>query len=78
MVKGKSESVEVWQPLHDGQYSADYLRRYEAAFAMVKAVTGDALSAMNALQTEDPKDPLVRMYVERLKAGQTGTTVGLD
>ena len=78
MVKGKSESVEVWQPLHDGQYPADYLRRYEAAFAKVKAGTSDALSAMNALLSEDPKDPLARMYVERLKAGQTGITIGLD
>ncbi|HKD21000.1 MAG TPA: adenylate/guanylate cyclase domain-containing protein [Rhizomicrobium sp.] len=78
MVKGKSESVEVWQPLHDGEYSADYLRRYEAAFAKVKAGTSDAMSTLNALQAEDPKDPLVRMYVERLKAGQTGITIGLD
>ena len=78
MVKGKTESVEVWQPLHNGEYSADYLKRYEAAFAKAKAGASDALSSFAALQSEDPNDPLVRMYVERLKAGQTGITIGLD
>jgi len=78
MVKGKTESVEVWQPLHNGQYSADYLRRYEAAFAAAKSGAANALSLFTALQSEDPNDPLVRMYVERLKAGQTGITIGLD
>jgi len=78
MVKGKTEAVEVWQPLHNGQYSADYLRRYEAAFAAAKSGAANALSLFAALQSEDPNDPLVRMYVERLKAGQTGITIGLD
>jgi class 3 adenylate cyclase len=78
MVKGKTESVEVWQPLHNGQYSADYLRRYQAAFDQTKSGSANALSLFTALQSEDPNDPLVRMYVERLKAGQTGITIGLD
>jgi adenylate cyclase len=78
MVKGKTESVEVWQPLHNGQYSADYLRRYQAAFDQTKSGSANALSLFAALQSEDPNDPLVRMYVERLKAGQTGITIGLD
>ena len=78
MVKGKTESVEVWEPLRDRQYAADYLKRYEAAFAKAKEGSRDALSLFSALQSEDPNDPLVRMYVERLKAGQTGITIGLD
>ncbi|HUO93198.1 MAG TPA: adenylate/guanylate cyclase domain-containing protein [Rhizomicrobium sp.] len=78
MVKGKTEAVEVWQPLHDRQYSADYLRRYDAAFAKAKEGSRDALSLFTALQQEDPNDPLVRMYVERLKAGETGVTIGLN
>jgi adenylate cyclase len=78
MVKGKTESVEVWQPLHNSQYSADYLRRYQAAFDQTKSGSANALSLFAALQSEDPNDPLVRMYVERLKAGQTGITIGLD
>ena len=64
--------------MHNGEYSADYLKRYEAAFAKAKAGANDALSSFAALQSEDPNDPLVRMYVERLKAGQTGITIGLD
>jgi adenylate cyclase len=78
MVKGKTESVDVWQPLHDRQYPAAYLRQYEAAFAKAKEGSREALAMFSALQTEDPNDPLVRMYVERLKAGQTGVTIGLD
>jgi len=77
LVKGKSESIEVWEPLHAGQYSAAYLKRYEAAFAKMKEESRDALSLFTALQSEDPNDPLVRMYLERLRAGQTGITIGL-
>lgn len=77
LVKGKSESIEVWEPLHAGQYSAAYLKRYEAAFAKMKEELRDALSLFTALQSEDPNDPLVRMYLERLRAGQTGITIGL-
>jgi len=77
MVKGKTEAVEVWQPLHDRQYSADYLRRYDAAFAKLKEGSRDAQSLLMALEQEDPSDPLVRMYLERLKAGETGVSIGL-
>lgn len=76
-VKGKTESVEVWEPLHGGQYSAAYLKRYEAAFEKMKEGSRDAQSLFSALQSEDPNDPLVRMYLERLKGGQTGIAIGL-
>jgi class 3 adenylate cyclase/CHASE2 domain-containing sensor protein len=77
-VKGKSEALDVWQPLHPGEYSEDYLRRYEAAFAKIRDGSRDAVSQLSALQAEDPQDPLVRMYLERLKAGQAGTVIGLS
>jgi class 3 adenylate cyclase/CHASE2 domain-containing sensor protein len=77
MVKGKTESVEVWEPLAEGRYPADYLRRYDTAFQKTKEGASDALALFGALQSENPNDPLVHIYVDRLKSGQTGIAIGL-
>ena len=43
----------------------------------MKQGSAGAASAFAALQAEDPNDPLVRMYVERTRAGLSGTVIGL-
>jgi len=75
ILKGKTEALDVWEPLHDGQYSAAYLARYEAAFAAVGNEAPSACSLFTTLGEEAPKDPLVRFYLERLRAGETGNHI---
>jgi adenylate cyclase len=75
ILKGKTEALDVWEPLHDGQYSAEYLARYEAAF---RAAGDEAPSACNLfakLVEEAPEDPLAHFYLERLRAGETGNHI---
>jgi len=75
ILKGKTEALDVWEPLHDGQYSAAYLARYEASFAAVGNEAPSACSLFTTLGEEAPKDPLVRFYLERLRAGETGNHI---
>jgi adenylate cyclase len=75
ILKGKTVALDVWEPLHDGQFSAEYLARYEAAF---RAAGDEAPSACNLfakLVEEAPEDPLAHFYLERLRAGETGNHI---
>ena len=75
ILKGKTEVLDVWEPLHDGSVSEDYLARYDAAFAAVRNHDALALELFAALAAEQPGDPLVQFYVERLGQGETGIKI---
>jgi class 3 adenylate cyclase len=75
VLKGKTEALDVFEPLHDGAMSADYLARYEAAYAACHAEHGDAFALFGALAKENPADPLVHFYLERLARGETGIKI---
>jgi hypothetical protein len=67
--------LDVWEPLHDHQYGAEYLARYEAAFAAVGDEAPQACALFAKLAAEMPDDPLVHFYLERLRAGETGNHI---
>ncbi|HJW42153.1 MAG TPA: adenylate/guanylate cyclase domain-containing protein [Rhizomicrobium sp.] len=71
-LKGKTEALDVWEPLHDSRLADGFFARYEAAFAAVRAERADAPSLFAALVKEKPDDPLARFYLERLSQGETG------
>jgi adenylate cyclase len=75
ILKGKTEALDVWEPLHEGQYSAEYLARYEAAFAAAGDESPSACTLFTKLADEVPDDPLVRFYLERLRGGETGNHI---
>jgi len=75
ILKGKTEALDVWEPLHDGAVSEDYLARYTAAFAATEARAANARELFAALGREAPDDPLVRFYLERLSEGELGTKI---
>jgi adenylate cyclase len=75
ILKGKTEALDVWEPLHDGQYGADYLARYEAAFTATGEEAPGACGLFAKLADEAPDDPLVHFYLERLRAGETGNHI---
>jgi adenylate cyclase len=43
-----------------------------AAFEQKKAESPDALAAFEALAESYPDDPLVKLHLDRLQAGETG------
>ena len=75
ILKGKTTATDVWEPLHDDAWSADYLVRYEEAFAAVRDKKPEAIDLFSKLASESPQDPLVRFYLERLRDGEVGIEI---
>lgn len=75
LLKGKTEPVEVFEPLPIEDGSA--LQAYSGAYQSM--VTGDprAIAAFEALADQAPEDPVVGLHLARLKAGETGATLDL-
>ena len=75
ILKGKTEALDVWEPLHDGAVSEDLLARYTSAFEATRDGAADALQLFDALAADAPDDPLVQFYLERLRDGETGIKI---
>jgi class 3 adenylate cyclase len=72
VLKGKAQSVEVWEPLHPGAMTPDQLERYREAFSRLHDPSGEALELLEALAEELPDDPCVRHHVRHLRKGLRG------
>ena len=75
ILKGKTEALDVFEPLHEGEMSAEYIARYQAAYDACHDGHGDALMLFGALAKENPNDPLVQFYLERLSRGEAGIKI---
>lgn len=69
VVKGKTEALDLWEPLQDGALAPDFLERYRHAYARLRE--GDA-ALFEELYAADPEDYLVRLYISRARHGETG------
>ena len=78
VLKGREEPTEVFEPVDDQRYSADYIARYEAAYRLLKAHRPEAADSFAALRREDRDDPCVNYHYQRLCAGESGTLVKMD
>jgi class 3 adenylate cyclase len=72
VLKGKAQSVEVWEPLHPGTMTPEQLERYREAFSRLHEPTSEALELLEALAEELPDDPCVRHHVRHLRKGLRG------
>ena len=75
MLRGKTDSVEVFEPLTIENGST--LEAYSEAFQSLAAGEPGAVAAFEALAEAAPDDPVVEVHLGRLKAGETGTTLDL-
>jgi adenylate cyclase len=75
MLKGKTDPIEVFEPLpmDDGVT----LEAYSGAYRSLQAGDAGAVAAFEALAEQNPEDPIVRLHLARLKAGETGATLDL-
>jgi adenylate cyclase len=78
VLKGRTESTEVFEPIDDERYSADYIARYEAAFRLLKAGGNEAAASFANLHFDDCDDPCVTYHYRRLSKGASGTLVKMD
>jgi len=74
-LKGKTAAVDVWEPLHEGACSAEFLARYETAFAATRERKSEAADLFEHLAADAPQDPVVHFYLERLRAGEAGVEI---
>ncbi len=72
-LKGKLSALRVYEPLRDGD--ADYIGRYEAAYAALEQHDQAALALLTALSEERPTDGCVAMHLGRLRHGESGAEV---
>jgi adenylate cyclase len=75
MLRGKTDAIEVFEPLPDHDMSA--LEAYSGAYQCLAAGKPEAVAAFEALAKMTPDDPVVDLHLSRLKAGETGTTFDL-
>jgi class 3 adenylate cyclase/CHASE2 domain-containing sensor protein len=70
IVKGKTEALDLWEPLHDGALEQGFLEKYMSAYGRMSQ--GDP-SLFDELYRTSPDDYLVKLHVGRSKQGETGT-----
>ncbi|MFO1246626.1 MAG: adenylate/guanylate cyclase domain-containing protein [Alphaproteobacteria bacterium] len=70
IVKGKTQALDLWEPLHEGGPAQSFLDSYMAAYDSMTAGDG---SLFEALSQSTGDDYLVKLHVGRLKKGETGT-----
>ncbi len=75
VLKGKTEAIDVWEPLANGALTNDQLVRYEAAFARLDDAPDEALALFEALALELPGDPCIGFHLQRLRSGIRGANV---
>ena len=75
VLKGKTEGVEVLEPLTRDEAAMPCVAAYLAAFRLLEAHDAGAHEAFLALSREAPDDPLVAFHLARLERGETGTLV---
>jgi class 3 adenylate cyclase len=78
VVKGKTIAVDVGEPLRDGEYNEDYLRRYGTAYAKLNEGSSDAVGLFSQLAKERPDDPCVALHVTRLAAGEITNKIVME
>jgi adenylate cyclase len=79
VLKGKTQAVMVYEPIFatDSQ-PAERDTAYEAAFELLREKSPRARDALEQLAQVRPHDPLVKLHLGRLRAGEEGDLIVLD
>ena len=75
IVKGRTESTEVFAPIDPQRHRPEWISRYEFAFRQLEARTAEAAEHFAELYSEDPEDPCVAFHHRRLMEGETGALI---
>jgi class 3 adenylate cyclase len=76
-VKGKSTMLPVYEPLSLEEADADYVTRYQEAYAALEKGEARAASLFQSLWSERPQDECVAFHVERIRRGASGIDIVL-
>jgi len=78
VLKGKTVPVEVWEPLHEGEKSDEFLERYRDAFGKLEQEPDEVLPLFETLAKQAPDDPCVKLHLGRLRQGSRGAAVLME
>lgn len=78
LLKGKTQALEVWEPLAAQVPGAAPLEAYLQAYRATSAHDAQCLALWMALAQRYPDDPLVALHTQRLQSGESGVQVVLD
>jgi adenylate cyclase len=72
VLKGKTEPLDLWEPLQDGAHSSGFLDAYRTAYDRLKMEEDGAGALFDALLANMPDDPCVKLHLKRLAEGAAG------
>lgn len=75
VLKGKTEAIKVWEPLHHGHATHAFIERYADAFAKLESNSPEAKQLFTQLKHEMPGDPCVELHLNRLHKGERGVEI---
>ena len=75
VLKGKSNAIEVWEPLQDDDHDGSFFGRYCEAYGMLKDGAREAKVLFEALALDAPDDPCVAFHLGRIRQGANGIAV---
>ncbi len=75
VLKGKTEPLELFEPMTPERAASAHIKRYHEAYALLKANDPAAEAAFEALYEEEPGDRLVAWRLEEIRSGNLSTRV---
>lgn len=75
ILQGKSQGLEVWEPLSRREANSPAARAYVEAYRMLEAGQCGAKSAFATLAKSSHPDPLAEFHFRRIQSGESGITV---
>jgi class 3 adenylate cyclase/CHASE2 domain-containing sensor protein len=78
VLKGKTEGLEVFEPLTDGEVGSAATAAYREAFELMENNDPGALEGFRKVLELNASDPLAKFHIGRLENGQTGATIVME
>ena len=78
VVKGKSEPIDIFTALLDGEKDTPIHHDYNAAYALMSAGDRGSEAAFAKLAAQYPDDPLVKLHLGRIRAGENTALMKLS
>ena len=78
VLKGKTASVEVFEPIAEEVAGAPRTAEYSRAFELLKSGSTEARAAFSGLAEKYPDDGLIRFHAKRLTAGETTSLIVME
>lgn len=75
VLKGKTEAIEMFEPLDEARHQSAYMRLYRAAYALLDAGDPKAATALAELAELEPDDGVVQWHLQRLSQGERDAVV---